>query len=220
MASRAVDRYAPLDVRQMREQELGWLALAREKRAKFLQDRSFVYGELVEAVQGAWTEAARLFAAGQPAQALAALRELEKRRPIEDIPTPKLLRMYSLLLGHTGDTARQIDTRGLIFGVQQAIAHSGDGLGPATAVHVILLEEEYDWLREKKLKPERQSLKQIDGQHYDVMTVRDEQGRQLERYFNVTALFGRHADMLGGFDPDRSRGPVPRRVDPDRAVAQ
>lgn len=194
---RAIDIYQPIAIEQMRPQSAEWLRLAQERRARFLKDRSFIHAELDHEVRERVDEATRLLMAGKPEQALAALRTLESKRPIEEIPTPRLLTLYSLLLGRTGDVARQMDMRGLIFGVQQAIAHSGDALSPATAVHVIFIGEEYEWLREKKLKFLQQALVEVDDQRYDVMTVRDAQGKEVERFFNVTALFKRHGDVRG-----------------------
>jgi hypothetical protein len=77
--------------------------------------------------------------------------------------------------------------------VQQAIAHSGDGSSPETAIHVILVEEEYEWIREKKLKLVKQTLLERDGQRYDVMTVEDAKGVQTQVFFAITGLYARQS---------------------------
>lgn len=191
IASRSFDRFAPIPVSQMRPQDLASLTTAREKRERFLADRSFQYHEMEDRVRKAMQASFQFDKQGKPQEALATLRELETTRPIAEIPTPHLLAWYSYLLGKNGQTALQQEVRGLIFGVQQAIAHSGDGLSAATAVQVVLVEEEYEWLRDKKLKTIQQSQRDEGGRHYDIIAVEDAQGRRSEVFFDVTKLFQR-----------------------------
>lgn len=191
IASRSFDRFAPIPVSEMRPQDMAWLTAAQEKRERFLADRSFQYHELEDRVRKVMQASFQSDKQGKPQEALATLREVEKTRPIAEIPTPHLLAWYSYLLGKNGQTVMQQETRGLIFGVQQAIAHSGDGLSAATAVQVVLVAEEYEWLRDKKLKTIQQTIRDEGGRHYDVMTVEDAQGRRSEVFFDVTKLLER-----------------------------
>ena len=196
MSNRAMDRFAPFPVAEMRPQDSAMLAKSREKRAQFLSDQGFSYYELRDIADKLMKDSVRLDMDGKPQEALAKLLEIEKLRAMEDIPTPRLLSWYSYLLGKTGNATKQQEMRGLIFGVQQAIAHSGDGRSLSTAIHVILIEEEYEWLREKKLKLMQQALREAGGQHYDVMTVQDPQGAQSDVFFNISGLFARQSQMF------------------------
>ena len=64
---------------------------------------------------------------GKSAGALGALTDLERIRPIDDIPISGLICVDSAVNGKTGNTRKQLALRGLLFGISQAIAHSGDG---------------------------------------------------------------------------------------------
>jgi tetratricopeptide (TPR) repeat protein len=196
MSNRAFDRFAPIALAEMRPQDVSLLARAREKRSQFLADQGFSYHELRELMGKLRDDSIKLDMEGKPQEALAKLREMEKIRAVEDIPSARWLSWYSYLLGKTGNTSQQQEVRGLIFGVQQAMAHSGDGRSLATAIHVILIDEEYDWLAEKKLKLVKQALREAGDQHYDVMTVQDLQGRQIDVFFNITGLFARQSQLL------------------------
>lgn len=191
-ANRAIDRYQPIPVAQMRPEDLRWLQLAREKRDRFLDDKSFKYLELIAAMRDLLKQAAELDMQGKSSDALKKLREIEAHRPIAEIPTPRFLSFYSFLLGRTGDRQGQLDMRGLIFGIQQVIAHSGDGSTEKSAVHVLSTEEEYDWLNEKKLKLVRQSLVERDGERFDLMAVTDAAGGKREVYFNISRMFAKY----------------------------
>ena len=196
MTNRALDRFAPIPVAEMRPQDVASLAKAREKRARFLSDQGFSYHELRDLAERLMTDSARLDMDGKSQEALVKLLEIERIRAIEDIPTPRLLSWYSYLMGKTGNVVKQQEMRGLIFGVQQAIAHSGDGRSLSTAIHVIQIEEEYEWLGQKKLKLVTQALREAGGQHYDVMTVQNPQGVQSDVFFNITGLFARQSQMF------------------------
>lgn len=196
MSNRVLDRFTPIPLAELRPQDVALLAEAREKRARFLSDQTFPYLELRKLMDNVMNESIKLDMDGKPQEALAKLREIERLRGIEEIPSPRWLAWYSYLLGKTGNTTRQQEMRGLIFGVQQAMAHSGDGRAPSTAIHVILIDEEYEWLNVKKLKLVKQALREAGDQHYDVMTVQDAQGKQTDIFFNITGLFARQSQLL------------------------
>lgn len=204
MANRRMDRFAPVPLLAMRPDDTTFLAAARERRSRFLADRGYSFSGLQEKIRVLVEQSAELDMQGKPREALEKLREIESLRPIEEIPTPRWLGWYSYLQGKVGNTAKQREMRGLIFGVQQAIAHSGDGLSPETSIHVILVEEEYEWIREKKLKFVKQALLERDGQRYDVMTVEDAKGVQTQVFFNITGLYARQSLELEAAPGSRS----------------
>ncbi len=201
MLNRSLDRYAPIPLAQMRPQDVTWLRTAQEKRNRFLENTTLPYLELRDAIDTLIKATMVLEQVNQPQAALDKLRELERIRPIEDIPTPGLLSVYSALLGKTGNTAKQLEMRSLIFGVQQAIAHSGDAASMATAIEVLLIDEEYDWLREKKLKLTRQTLREDGGEKYDVMTVTDAQGQERTVFFKITRMYSMYSQAFGSAVP-------------------
>jgi hypothetical protein len=195
-ANRRIDIFQAIPKSEMRPQDLHWLNVALEKRKRLLDDPAVPYLQLRDAIDKAIKAAAELDTAGKPQEALARLRELDALRPIEEIPTPGLLGVYSALTGKTGDTRKQAELRGLLFGVLQAIAHSGDGAGPATAIHVLFITEEYEWLREKGLKLVQQSLVDVGPEKFDAMTVTNAQGEKSTVYFNVTGMFTKYGQGL------------------------
>jgi hypothetical protein len=198
MANRAMQRFAPLAVDQMRPDMAAALEDARKKRREFIEDRGFDYLALLNLIDTQYKAAAQLDAQGRPQDALAALREIGKVRAVEDIPNPRLLTMYSALLGKTGDRDAQQKMRLFIFGVQQAMAHGGDAKSAASAIPVILINEEYDVAADRGLKLVQQSLVQQGDRAFDVLKVKSENGDESELWFDVTQLFQREHDSLAG----------------------
>lgn len=192
------DLFEPLAIASLRPQDAEKMRVAGEKRKRFLDDTQFPYLELKGTMDNLYKESTALASSGKFQEALSKLLEIEKIRPIEEIPTPGLLSLYSFLLGKAGNIAKQVEMRGLIFGVNQTIAHSGDGKSPETAVHVIFTNEEYEWLREKKLKPSRQALLNIGNEKFDKMTATDTEGNARDVYFNITRLYAKYAQMMDG----------------------
>ena len=164
------------------------IAAAKEKRNRFLDDQSFPFMTLQQRLHDKIKQASDLAAAGKPAEGLAALREIETIRPIEDIPSPTLLTTYSALLGKTGDSGKQTQIRDLAFGTFQAIAASGDALTPETSIEVMFVEEEYAWLRDKRLTLVHQSLAMGPPRSMDVMRAKDAQGNERDYYFDITRM--------------------------------
>jgi hypothetical protein len=194
-ANQQIRLYDPIPLAQMRPTDLEYFELAKQKRERFLTD-TFAYLDLVGKIREVIGKAAVLDQQGKAAEALAALSEIEAIRPIEDIPLANLISVYSVLNGKTGNTQKQLALRGLIFGINQSIAHSGDGLLPETAVHVIATSEEDDWLRDRKLTKVRQRL--VDGTNgkFDVLTVKDASGVEKDVYFNITRMFAKYSQGL------------------------
>lgn len=133
---------------------------------------------------------------GKPEQALRAFEELGKLRAIEEIPLPRLIASYSALNGKLGNYDKQMALRGLLFGINQVIAHSGDGLSPETAVHVIAIEEEYGWLLDRGLTRQSQSIVDNAIGKFDLLVATDSSGTSNNYYFNITSMYARNAAGL------------------------
>lgn len=82
------------------------------------------------------------------------------------------------------------------FGVIQAIAASGDALSPETSIEVIFVEEEYAWLRDKRLTFLRQSLVRTPQRIMDVMHTKDAQGTKRDYYFDITRMAKKEKQSL------------------------
>ena len=196
-AIRAQSRlYDPLPLAELRPDDRKRVEEARQKRNRFLEDTSFPYLELVGKLGEVMKAAIALEAQGRSADALAKLKEIEAMRPIEEIPMTQVVSLYSLLVGKTGNTEKQRELRALIFGINQAIAHSGDALTPETAIEVIAIEEEYAWLRDRGLTRVRQRLLDTPAGKFDVLTAKDAAGNERDYYFNVSRMFARTAQSL------------------------
>jgi hypothetical protein len=76
-----------------------------------------------------------------------------------------------------------------LFGINQVIAHSGDGLSPQTAVHVIAIDEEYAWLKDKRLVRRLQKVLDTSTGRFDVITAKDSAGAEADYYFNITRMY-------------------------------
>jgi Domain of unknown function (DUF4919) len=193
--NQTIDRYQPISDDRLDERGRVLVATAIAKRNQFLDDRTFNYLELAGELREIPKAMDTLLSQNNFSDAMAKLKTLEKYRVLGEIPTPELLSTYSFLAGKLGDTTKQTELRGLIFGVQQAIARSGDGKSPQSAIHVIFITEEYDWLREKKLTRIQQRLLNADGQLFDVLRVKDTQGNEHEVYFNITRMYPKNSQF-------------------------
>ena len=194
-ANQQVRLYDPIPLAQLRPADLEHFQLAKQKRERFLAD-SFAYLELVGKIREVIGKATALDRQGKAAEALAALAEVETIRPIEDIPISGLISVYSALNGKTGNTQKQLALRGFLFGINQAIAHSGDGLSPETAVHVVATSEEYDWLRDRRLTMVRQRILDSANGKFDVLTAKDAGGVEKDFYFNMTRMYAKYSQGL------------------------
>jgi hypothetical protein len=184
---------SPIPLEQMTLRHRNLLEQARAKREAFLNDSKIPYLELIAKVKMVLDKAVQLEEHGKHEQALSALREVETIRPIEDIPLPSLIGMYSALNGKVGNNEKQNELRGLLFGIHQAIAHSGDGLAPETAVHVIAIQEEYDWLSDKRLTRVLQKLVDTPLGKFDVITARNNADETRDYYFNITRMYAMYS---------------------------
>ncbi|PCE25442.1 hypothetical protein BWP39_13015 [Paraburkholderia acidicola] len=183
--------FDPLPVKASDGKYFVALQQAHEQRVKFLSDRSFNYLELMQLCRDSEKQAIQLAQQGDINGALSKIREVEKIRPIREIPLFSLISNYSMLLGKAGDVDAQADMRLYLFGITQDIARSGDGLSPETAIHVIATDEEYSWLHAKKLRLTRQTLMPQGTSQYDALDTVDASGKTQTFYFDVGQIVDR-----------------------------
>ncbi|RXV73474.1 DUF4919 domain-containing protein [Burkholderia stabilis] len=171
---------------------------AHEKRIRFLADHSFNYPELIHLCRDLGKQAMQLAQQGDYNGALSKIKEVEKVRPIHDIPIFSIISNYSYLLGKTGNAEAQSEIRLYLFGITQDIAHSGDGLSPETAIHVADDGEEYTWLMSRKLRLTKQALIMKGNSRYDALDTTDLNGNSRTYYFDVTQIFDRQIEIVHG----------------------
>jgi hypothetical protein len=173
------------------------LAENRAMLARFYADTAMDFMKLEDALRRAIEAADALIAQRKPAEALQALQAVAAVRALDEIPHVPFLMRLSLVHGDLGQRADQQRLRRQLFGLQQAIAATGDGLSFETAVEAPFIEMEYDWLGDRKLKRSKQSLVHRGDQSFDVMDVVDAQGNASQRYFNITRMWQLRAASLG-----------------------
>lgn len=164
------------------------IELVRNKREQFFSDTTFRYGDLRIRLDAVLTEATSLEKAGKPREAIAKLREIETLRHIQDIPTPRLWELYARLAGKVGAVDQQRELKGLLFGVQQVIATSGDARSAATAIPVMFVEEEHDWLVARRLTAKRRARQTHGTEEFNVWGVEEHDGTPRDVYFNITRM--------------------------------
>lgn len=198
MSSRAAQpRYSVALTPDMPADMHAALAQSQQLLARFYADTSMDFLKLEGALREARASADRLLQQRQPAEAMRALQALAAIRPLEEIPDVLLLMRLSYLHGALGQPAEQQRMRRQLFGLQQAIAATGDALGFDTAVEVPFIEIEYDWLRDHQLRSTKQSLVNRAEQSFDVLDVVDAQGNASQRYFNVTRMMKLRTAKMG-----------------------
>ena len=69
----------------------------------------------------------------------------------------------------------------------------GDGSSTTQAVVVGEVSEEYAWIRRNcpGFMPKMQSLQEIDGKPYDVITLHNEQSEERTVYFDISGFYGK-----------------------------
>lgn len=192
--------YSPIPLEQMKPEHRALFEQAKAKRDAFLSDKKIPYLELIDKVKTSIRKATELDLQGTPEQALSALKEVEVLRPIEEVPLPRLISTYSFLNGKVGNNQKQDELRGLLFGINQAIAHSGDALSPETAVHVIAIDEEYTWLGDKHLSRVSQRVLNTPFGKFDVITAKSTTGEGRDYYFNITRMYAMYGQSFGPQD--------------------
>ena len=74
----------------------------------------------------------------------------------------------------------------------RSIRDSGQGNSTKTAMYVINIGEEYDFLHFSGFKPVRQELVEENGRQYDRMITEGNDGNKYQFYFDVTDFFGHY----------------------------
>lgn len=189
--SPTTDAFAPLPVSPSDGKYQTALTQAHEQRVNFLNDLSFNYPELIQLCNDTTREAMELAQRGDFNAALSKLGEVERIRPIREIPIFGFISTYSFLLGKVGNVDAQSSARLYLFGITQDIAHSGNALTPESAVHVVAISEEYAWVRAKKMRVTKQRLIQRGDHRYDVIDAVGENGSTQTYYFEVSQLYAR-----------------------------
>lgn len=69
-----------------------------------------------------------------------------------------------------------------------------DGSSPEKAILVGSVGEEYQWMKRNcpGFQPGMQSLQEIEGKPYDVLTWRNGRGEERTVYFDISSFFGKH----------------------------
>lgn len=196
-ANSKVSIFSPIPIEQMKPAHRILFEQAKAKREEFLDDSQIPYMELVGRVRDALVKVAQLDPQGKVEEAMSALKEIESIRPVENIPIFDLVAAYSALHGKLGNNKKQNELRGFLFGINQAIAHSGDALTPQTAVHVISTSEEYSWLADKRLIMKRQIVVDMPYGRFDVLTARNGSGEERDYYFNITRMYAKYGQAFG-----------------------
>ena len=91
----------------------------------------------------------------------------------------------------TDEKTKEFHTE-VIKGLLNSIRDSGKGTSAETAMYVINIAEEYDYIFFSGLRPISQALIYENNQQIDVMGAVDEEGNQYQMYFNVTDFFGHY----------------------------
>lgn len=78
---------------------------------------------------------------------------------------------------------------GLFHKAQHGLFLSGDGKSPETAYYVLSISEEYRVMNDLGYTASVQSLMNINGQAYDVLSGKDTKGTRVEVYFNICFFF-------------------------------
>jgi len=78
---------------------------------------------------------------------------------------------------------------GFFHKAQHGLFLSGDGKSPETAYYVLSISEEYRVMNDLGYTVSFQSLMNINGQAFDVLSGKDSKGTRVEVYFNICFFF-------------------------------
>lgn len=103
---------------------------------------------------------------------------------------------YVVTMDTTADSTTIAFHNEVAKGLFESIYNSGRGLSEETALYVISISEEYDFLGFMGFKFERQSLIEKDGHFYDLMEASNgetgESKKYYKIYFDVTDFYGHY----------------------------
>lgn len=80
--------------------------------------------------------------------------------------------------------------------ILESIMGGGDGRSFETAFTVVAVRKEYSLLSVFGMQLETQSLVHKDGHSYDVLKVKNEEGKELELYFQIDRIWAAYGKVL------------------------
>ena len=85
------------------------------------------------------------------------------------------------------------DVQELPFADEEPALLDEQGATPETAISVANIAAEYQWVKANcsGYRPGGQALVQVNGKPYDLLTLRDGDGRERTVYFDISSFFGR-----------------------------
>lgn len=117
-------------------------------------------------------------------------------KEILDVNFTNMYAHYVVTLDTTADSTTIAFHNAVLKGLFDSIYHSGKGISEETALYVINISEEYDFIGFLGFKFDRQSLVEKDGHYYDLMEASNgatgEARKEYRIYFDVTDFFGHY----------------------------
>jgi hypothetical protein len=139
---------------------------------------------------------ARQMDAGDTNAALKSAQEIQHHNMAEPEGHLLALVVYQKL----GDQKDAAFEHTVVKAYLDSILASGDGKSAKTAFVVVTVDEEYFYLNIVMGVglPAKQSLVNKDGHSYDLLNVKDQDGKEQEIWFNVDISMAKEAEMFGG----------------------
>ncbi|MCQ2092209.1 MAG: DUF4919 domain-containing protein [Fibrobacter sp.] len=117
-------------------------------------------------------------------------------KKILDVNFTNMYAHYVVTSDTTADSATIAFHNEALKGLFESIYNSGKGISEETALYVINISEEYDFIGFLGFKFEKQGLVEKDGHYYDLMEASNgatgEARKEYRIYFDVTDFFGHY----------------------------
>ncbi len=118
--------------------------------------------------------------------------ELKVSKELLDVDFTNIFAHYTIATSpNVDDNVKEFHQK-VIGKILQSIRDSGKGYSTETAMYVINIGEEYDFLHFNGFKPIRQELIEENGRQYDRMITEGNDGKKYQFYFDVTDFFGHY----------------------------
>lgn len=118
--------------------------------------------------------------------------ELKVSKELLDVDFTNIFAHYTIATSpNVDDNVKEFHQK-VIGKILQSIGDSGKGYSTETAMYVINIGEEYDFLHFNGFKPIRQELIEENGRQYDRMITEGNDGKKYQFYFDVTDFFGHY----------------------------
>lgn len=118
--------------------------------------------------------------------------ELKVSKELLDIDFTNISAHYTFVTSPSTDENVKEFHKQIIGALLRSIRDSGKGYSTGTAMYVINIGEEYDFIYLNGFKPVRQALVQENGRYYDHMITEGNDGKKYQFYFDVTDFFGHY----------------------------